>query len=252
MITLLSPAKALNFEGKALTSNATQPLFQKETEILVKKLKSLSPKQLGELMSLSSNLADLNYERYQKFSSEFTKKNAKQALFTFAGEVYKGLDAESLSQEDITFAQENIRILSGLYGVLRPLDLMQPYRLEMGTKLKVRPKQDNLYKFWGDSITNCLNEETQGKPIINLASNEYFKSVKPKKLNSEVITPTFKDFKNGTYKTIMVYAKHARGAMARYIVQNKLQDSEKLKAYNVDGYSFDEKLSEGNNWVFVR
>lgn len=252
MITLLSPAKSLNFEDKAPVNEFTTPHFTDETQKLAKILKKYSSKKIGDLMKLSPALSDLNYERYQNFSDKYTLNNSKQAAWAFTGEVYRGLDANSLSKEDVKYAQDNLRLLSGIYGVLRPLDLMQPYRLEMGTKLKVTPKIDNLYKFWGSKITEKLNEEARGEAIINLASNEYFKSVKPKELNVPVITPIFKDFKNGQYKTIMTFAKNARGVMARYIIQNKLSDVEDLKGFDGNGYSFDAKQSTETDWVFVR
>jgi cytoplasmic iron level regulating protein YaaA (DUF328/UPF0246 family) len=252
MLILLSPAKSLNFEDKVTTASTTRPVFQKEIEQLVNVLKKYSPKKIGELMHLSAELSDVNYQRYQSFSKTVTSKNAKQALYAFTGEVYRGLDANTLSEKNIHFAQNHLLILSGLYGVLRPLDLMQPYRLEMGMKLKINAKTNNLYAFWGDKITDYINTAAQGKPIINLASAEYFKSVKSKQLQSECIVPTFKEYKNGQYKVVMMYAKNARGAMARYIIKKQLTSPEKLKLFNEDGYSFDEKQSSRNEWVFVR
>lgn len=252
MIVLLSPAKSLNFEDKAPVKQTTQPRFIKHTEQLVSVLKKYSAKKLGELMDLSADLSQLNYERYQQFAKTYTLKNSKQTLWAFTGEVYRGLNANSFSEKNIAFAQEHLRILSGLYGVLRPLDLMQPYRLEMGTKLKVNAKTKNLYEFWNDEITNSINEDAKGQAIINLASDEYFKSVKPKLLKSELITPVFKEFKNGQYKVVMTFAKNARGTMANYIIKKQLTQPEKLKLFSENGYSFDEKLSKNNEWVFVR
>jgi uncharacterized protein len=252
MLILLSPAKSLNYVDKAPTKEFTQPMFTKEVEQLVNVLKKYSPKKIGELMDLSAELSDLNYQRYQSFEKTYSLKNAKQCLFAFTGEVYRGLEADSLTQNDIAFAQQHLRILSGLYGVLRPLDAMQPYRLEMGTKFKINAKTNNLYAFWGDKITDYINQEAQGAPIINLASSEYFKSINAKQITSPIITPTFKEFKNGQYKVVMMYAKHARGAMARYIIKKQLKTPEKMKLFNDGGYSFDEKQSSGNEWVFVR
>lgn len=252
MIVLLSPAKSLNFENKAPITENTLPRFLDETQRLAKTLKKYSSKKIADMMGLSSVLADLNYERFQNFSETYTSENSKQALWAFTGEVYRGLDAVSLSENEIDFAQNHLRLLSGMYGLLRPLDYMQPYRLEMGSKLKVTPKVDNLYKFWDLKITDLLNEDAKGETIINLASNEYFKSIKTKQLKSEVITPVFKDFKNGQYKTIMTFAKNARGVMARYIIQNQLTEVEQIKLFNGNGYSFDVKQSTDTNWVFVR
>lgn len=204
-------------------------------------------------MHLSKDLSDLNHDRYQTWEP-ITELNGKSAMAAaaFNGEVYRGLDAPSFTEKELNVAQERIRILSGLYGILKPMDVIYPYRLEMGTKWAVTPAKTNLYKFWGTKIADVLNEETNGEEIINLASNEYFKAVDKKALKSRVITPTFKDFKNGEYKTIMVFAKKARGSMARYIVKNNITSSEDVKNFDVDGYRFDENLSEGDNWVFTR
>ena len=205
-------------------------------------------------MNVSAKIADLNFDRYESWKKPFTQKNAKQAVLAFKGDVYTGLNAESFNTADFKFAQSHLRVLSGLYGLLRPLDLMQPYRLEMGTRLKT-DQGKNLYEFWGTDITQGLNKQLKkikSDTLINLASNEYFKSVKPQELNAEIITPAFKEFKNGDYKMIGIYAKKARGLLSRYIIQNKLSDPEDIKLFNEDGYKFNKKLSKGSNWVFTR
>lgn len=253
MKILLSPAKALDMSKELKTSKTSVPFFLKESKYLVQKLGKLSAQKLGELMKLSDNLSHLNFERYQNWCpTEKLDKNAGLAGAIFNGEAYRGLDATSFTSQQLEVAQEKLRILSGLYGILKPLDVIYPYRLEMGTRFEVTPTKTNLYKYWGDKITHFLNEECQGQPIVNVASNEYFKVINKRILNSEVITPIFKDFKNGQLKTIMVFAKKARGAMARYIIENNLSNIEDIKLFNVDGYQFDENLSEGNNWVFTR
>lgn len=207
-------------------------------------------------MHLSSDLADLNFHRFQQWESPIvSSEHNKASIFAFSGEVYKGLDAQSLSDEELQRAQSQVRILSGLYGLLKPFDLLYPYRLEMGTKFQVTPTKKNLYAFWGSKIAQQLNEEMKisgEDSVVNLASNEYFKAVDLKTLKARVITPVFKDFKNGEFKIVMMYAKHARGAMARYILQNQIQDPELLKAYNVDGYTFNVHLSSNDEWVFTR
>lgn len=207
-----------------------------------------------ELMHVSADIAELNVGRYQNWHlSETPTEDVRPAGFLFTGEVYKGLDFASLTAAEQQQAQEQLRILSGMYGLLRPLDLMFPYRLEMGTKWQVTPKAKNLYEFWGDKLTKTLQKETDKQElIINLASNEYAKAIQWKKIKNPVITPVFKEFKNGEYKIVMIFAKHARGAMARYLIQNGLSSAEALKGYNVDGYSYDEKQSTDSEWVFVR
>jgi cytoplasmic iron level regulating protein YaaA (DUF328/UPF0246 family) len=214
----------------------------------------LTPLQLAELMHISDKLAGLNAARFAQWQLPFTEQNAKAALFTFNGDVYQGLDALSLSDDDIAFAQQHLRILSGLYGVLRPLDLMQPYRLEMGTKL-ANPQGKDLYAFWQDTITTLLNQQLSAlnsELVVNLASQEYFKAVKPKLLNGRVITPVFKDFKNGQYKIISFFAKKARGLMARYIIQHRLSRAEQLTGFNLAGYQFSREHSSANELVFLR
>ena len=252
MKIIISPAKSLDFETPVSTSLHTQPQFLEESVKLNKKLKTLSRKKIAEFMGVSKDLAALNYQRNQDWSLPFTPENAKQAVFAFTGEVYRGIDVTTLSADKLPVLQDRLRILSGLYGLLKPLDLMQPYRLEMGKKLKVGRKE-NLYKFWGDRIAEALNDEmTDDELFINLASSEYFKAVNQKVLKVPMITPVFKDFKNGQYKTIMTFAKKARGLMVRYIVENNIQDLDGIKTFNTDGYGFDTNMSTETELVFTR
>jgi len=254
MKILLSPAKSLDFDRTIKTPNETTAPFIEDADYLASKLGKLSKKKLGELMHLSEQLTDLNYDRYQSWQKpEKSGDQIKPAITVFTGEVYKGFEVESLSQTDLKNAQKQVRILSGLYGLLRPLDLMYPYRLEMGTKWKVTPKTKNLYDYWGSKIAGYLNDETSSdEVIINLASNEYFKAVDKKTIQPRIITPVFKELKGDQYKIVMMYAKHARGAMARDIVKNQYKNADDLKGYNVDGYSYNESLSTDDEWVFVR
>ncbi|MGD8587430.1 MAG: peroxide stress protein YaaA [Chromatiales bacterium] len=254
MLIVISPAKTLDYETPPVTRTHTKPELLHQSQRLINILRNYSALDLAELMHLSMKLAELNFERYHAWKTPFNLKNAKQAALAMKGDVYTGLDAESLGEEDLAFAQEHLRILSGLYGVLRPLDLMQAYRLEMGTKLPNEQGKD-LYAFWGDSITRTLNKAMvkQGDDIlVNLASNEYFKSVKPKLLKGRIITPQFKEYRNGAYKMIGIFAKQARGLMSRYIIQNRLHEPERLKAFDLEGYAFDEELSKDSEWVFTR
>jgi len=254
MIIVISPAKTLDFETPAPTEQFTMPDFLDDSASLIDQLRTLEPDQIGRLMSISSKLAVLNSNRYYEWTRPFNQKNAKQALYAFKGDVYTGLDAETLTVKDVEFAQEHLRILSGLYGILRPLDLMQPYRLEMGTQLKNK-RGNNLYEFWGGMLNDAINHELQTQrsdTLINLASNEYFKSVKTDSLNATVITPVFKDEKNGVYKIISFYAKKARGLMSRYIVQNKLTTPDGIKRFDVAGYRFNATESNDSEWIFMR
>ena len=251
MKIIISPAKSLDFESKVPTSLYTQPRFLDKSEKLSKKLKTLSKKKLSDLMSISKDLTELNYERNQNWQTPFNQKNAKQAIYAFTGEVFRGIDVNTLDIEKLPLLQERLRILSGLYGLLKPLDLIQPYRLEMGTKLKVG-RTENLYKFWNDDLANSLNEELAEGELINLASSEYFKAVNQKILKVPMITPVFKDFKNGQYKTIMTFAKKARGLMVRYIIDNNVKTIENLKGFNVDKYRFSEEMSSETELVFTR
>lgn len=252
MLIVVSPAKTLDFETPPVTDKYTLPALLDDSAALIDQLKKLSPDDIGKLMSISPKLATLNSNRYFDWTLPFNAENAKQAAFAFKGDVYTGLDAETLSASELDFAQSHLRILSGLYGVLRPLDLMQAYRLEMGTKFN-NQRGVNLYQFWGDIITDRFNETFEAQQddvLINLASTEYFKSIKPKKLNAKIITPIFKDQKNGVYKIISFYAKKARGLMSRYIIQNKITDPEVIKGFNLEGYMFKENTDD--HWLFIR
>ncbi|MCL7754702.1 peroxide stress protein YaaA [Polaribacter sp. Z022] len=252
MKIIISPAKSLDFESKVVTSLHTQPRFLEQSEKLNKKLKTISKKKLSELMKISDDLARLNYDRNQEWETPFTSENAKQAIYAFTGEVFRGIDVNSLEEEKLPLLQNNLRILSGLYGLLKPLDLIQPYRLEMGTRLKVG-RRENLYKFWDDTLAKSLNEElNDDELLINLASSEYFKAVPKKVLKVPMITPVFKDFKNGQYKTIMTFAKKARGLMVRYIIDNNVKTIEELKDFDVDKYRFSEEMSTETELVFTR
>lgn len=249
---LLSPAKSLNSEGNLNKPFTSSAYFLKEANQLAKKMQKISSKKLEGMMHISKELADLNKYRYDNWvTPEFENEDVKTCIELFNGEAYKGFDVYTLSSEDLNFAQESLRILSGLYGILKPLDLIYPYRLEMGTKWKIDANTPSLYAFWKNKLAKQLNNETSSY-IINLASTEYFKAIDQKQLKARVITPVFKDFKNGEYKVIMMYAKNARGTMARYCIQNKLTDPEQLKLYNVNGYSYDDKLSSESEWVFTR
>ena len=253
MLMIISPAKTLDYDSPLATETYSQPDFLDDACELIDQLKELEPHQVSNLMSISDKLGQLNAERFRNWHTPFTPDNARQAVLAFKGDVYTGLDAESFNEDDFSFAQQHLRMLSGLYGLLRPLDLMQPYRLEMGTKFENTRGKD-LYAFWGSKITRALNEllAADDKVLVNLASNEYFKSVKKKELDARLITPQFKDWKNGQYKMISFYAKKARGLMCRYAIQNRISDAEDLKGFNLDGYYFSEDQSDNNNWVFLR
>ena len=254
MKIILSPAKSLDYNRRIETPMTSTAPFIQEADRLAKKLKKMKKRDLGALMKLSENLTDLNYDRYQSWEQPTTlQDNMQPAITVFTGEVYKGLAVEDFDADDFQRAQKDIRILSGLYGMLRPLDLMYPYRLEMGTKWEISKNQKNLYEFWADQLADYLNKEMdKDEVVINLASKEYFKALAQKKLNARVITPVFKELKGDRYKVVMMYAKHARGAMARDIVRNQYTDVEDLKGYDVDGYSYNEQMSTSNEWVFIR
>lgn len=252
MKIVISPAKTLDYETPISVQDYTLPIFSEETEKLNAVLRKQSPKKLSDLMSISGALATLNHERNQTRTTDYTPENARQAVFAFKGDVYVGLDAYSLSVEQVFQLQQKLRILSGLYGLLKPLDLMQPYRLEMGTKLKIGRKE-NLYQFWDNKITDALNAELKPEePLINLASNEYFSAVKPELIKAPVITPVFKDFVNGKSKVVSFHAKKARGMMVRYILDKNLEKAEDLKTFNYGNYEFDDKLSTETEFVFIR
>lgn len=253
MLMVISPAKTLDYESPLATERFTQPDFLDDACELIDQLKELEPHQVSNLMGISDKLGQLNADRFQSWHTPFTPDNARQAILAFKGDVYTGLNAEDFSEEDFDFAQNHLRMLSGLYALLRPLDLMQPYRLEMGTKFENKRGKD-LYAFWGNIITDEINRllDNDDGVLVNLASNEYFKSVKKKALNGRLITPQFKDFKNGQYKMISFYAKKARGLMCRYAIQNRITQADDLKAFNLEGYYFSEEQSDTNNWVFLR
>ncbi|MFC4700340.1 peroxide stress protein YaaA [Glaciecola siphonariae] len=254
MLLVVSPAKNLDYKSELPSIVSSQPRLLAQTKNLVDTCKLLAPADLSSLMGISDKLATLNAERFNSFEFPFSDENARPAIFAFAGDVYTGLDAYSLAPDDLDFAQAHLRILSGLYGVLRPLDLMQPYRLEMGIKLKTS-SADSLYAFWDSQITDVLNEDlaAQGDNVLlNLASNEYFSSVKKKALDALVITPHFKDEKNGKFKIISFYAKKARGMMARYVIENKITEAKQLKEFSSGGYYFCDEQSTDTDYVFKR
>ncbi len=253
MKIVVSPAKSLDQESKLPTTRGTQPKFVEQAAKINRKLARMSKKEISELMGISDKLADLNYARYQEFEEEHTKKNSRPAAYMFAGDVYTGLDAYTIDENKIDLLQNTLRILSGMYGILRPLDLIQPYRLEMGTKLAIET-HENLYEVWQEQVTEALNDELEdGELFINLASNEYFKAVNKKKLKAEVISPVFKDFKNGKLKIISFYAKKARGAMSRYIIDTIAKTLNELKGFDYDGYKFSEEHTQKENEpVFIR
>ncbi len=254
MLIVISPAKTLDFDTQACTDNYSQAVFLDDAQQLMQLLRKLSRTELSQLMKISAKLADLNYDRNINWQLPFSPKNAKQAVLAFKGDVYTGLAAENYTAEDFQFAQKHLRILSGLYGLLKPLDLIQAYRLEMGTKLP-NPNGKNLYAFWNDKVTTAINatlEQENANVLINLASNEYFKVIKPKLLNARVITPVFKDFKNGQYKVISFLAKKARGYMTSYIIKNKIAKAIDIKAFNEYGYAYNEHMSTDGQWVFTK
>jgi len=251
MFILLSPAKTLIDPPAATGLPQTLPAFLEDTHALVDTARELSTSQLKDLMGISDKLATLNHDRFQAFSSRFGEDNARQAALSFNGHVYQGLDAATLTAEDLAFAQDHVGILSGLYGLLRPMDLMQAYRLEMGTALPTARGRD-LYGFWGDRIAAEINRRADGRPIVNLASNEYFKAAKTSALATPVITPIFRDVKDGKARTLAFFAKKARGAMTRWVVQNRVTDVERLRDCEVDGYRFDADASTDAKWTFSR
>ncbi|VAX00362.1 UPF0246 protein YaaA [hydrothermal vent metagenome] len=254
MLIVVSPAKTLDYETPAKTNIYTVPDYLNDSQELINRLRLFSSLDISELMKVSSKIAELNFDRYEVWTKRFTEKNAKQAALAFKGDVYTGLDATSFNNNDFKFAQKHFRILSGLYGLLRPLDLMKAYRLEMGTKLKT-DRGNNLYEFWGSTITDGLNlqlKKSRSKYLINLASNEYFKAVKPAELQAEIITPEFREFKNGDYKMIGIFAKKARGMLSRYIIKNRLADPDDIKSFNENGYKLNKKLSSDIKMVFTR
>lgn len=253
MKIVISPAKSLDYNKELPTQRSTQPIFLEQAEKLNNKMASKSKSAIGQLMSISDNLAELNYQRYQDFSTPFSSENARPSVYAFSGDVYTGLDVYSLPENKLDIMQDSLRILSGMYGILKPLDLMQAYRLEMGTQLKMNQKK-NLYEYWGDTITNALNEELEDNELfLNLASQEYFKVIKPAKLKVPVISPVFKDYKNGKLKIISFFAKKARGSMVRYILDNYIKTLDDIKGFNTGGYGFSQEFTVNENEpVFIR
>jgi uncharacterized protein len=254
MLIVISPAKTLDYDTPPVSKTHTKPAMLKQSQQLVEILRGHALPELAKLMNLSTKLAQLNFDRYQAWKPPFSLNNAKQAVLAMKGDVYTGLDAESFSPDDFAFAQRHLRILSGLYGLLKPLDLMQPYRLEMGTKL-TNPQGGDLYSFWGDGISQAVNKALKGQGddiLINLASNEYFKSIRPKLIQGRIITPQFKEKRGDAYRTIGIFAKRARGLMSRHIIEQRLRDPEQIKGFKNDGYRFSKQLSKGDQWVFVR
>ncbi len=254
MLITLSPSKGQDFETASLSNTHTKPADLKDSELLIKELRKIKSKKLQEMMAISENIASLNVERYKTFKTPFTKKNAKQAIFAFKGDVYGGLELESFDEDDYAYAQDHLRILSGLYGCLRPMDLIQPYRLEMKTKLK-NDRGDNLYQFWDERITRSINKELkkQKEPVlVNLASNEYFKSVKPKLLDGRLLNINFKETKEGKTRVVAIFAKRARGMMTDYIIRNRIEKPEDLKKFKLAGYKFNKALSDDKQWTFER
>lgn len=254
MLLVISPAKSLDFETKSNAKSFSEPQLLADSERIMTALKKKSVNKLMQMQDISKNLAELNFERNQNWNSSTDSAISKHAISSFQGEVYVGLNESDFSEEDYDFAQDHLRILSGLYGILKPLDLIQPYRLEMGTQLKTT-RGKNLYEFWKMRVTDILNNEFEDaeKPVlVNLASEEYFKSIKTKKLNAEIIQTVFMDKKNGKFKVISFFAKKARGLMARYIIKNKIDAPEGLKAFESEGYLYNEEMSVGNKWVFAR
>lgn len=251
---IISPAKTIDIRNTINTKLFTIPELLNESKKLIEELKKYNPIHLEKFMGINKELAQLNFERNLSWRLPFTTDNAKHALAAFKGQVFIGLDANSLSEADLIYAQERLRILSGLYGILRPLDIIQPYRLEMGTELK-NPRGKNLYQFWGTKLTDILNAEiskSKYKTLINLASNEYYKAINPKKINGRIITPVFKEAKGNEYKQVTIYAKTARGYMTRFIIQNRIENPEDIKSFDTEGYLFNSDLSTENEWVFTR
>jgi len=254
MLIVISPAKTLDYESPVSLKDHTTPQFINDSQQLIRELRKLAPHDISELMHISDKLGALNYDRYKRWKPEFTDANSRQAILAFRGDVYTGIEADTFKTNDFKFAQKHLRILSGLYGLLRPLDLMQPYRLEMGTKFQNKKGKD-LYSFWGNKLTDQLNSDiaaSNSNVLINLASNEYFKAVKPKQIKVDVVSPVFKDWKNGQYKIISFFAKKARGMMSAYIIKNRLSKPEQLQAFNTDGYHYNAALSTPAEPVFTR
>jgi uncharacterized protein len=256
MLAILSPAKSLDYESELTTKKISQPQFVDDSSMLIKTLRKYEPVQLASLMKISDNLAELNHRRYLEWAPEFDPEHARPAALAFKGDVYLGLDAATLDARDLNWAQKHLRILSGLHGLLRPLDAIRPYRLEMGTSL-CTPRGKNLYEFWGSKVTDALNEalaqQSRKQPIlINLASNEYFKVLDPAAIDARIINIHFKEWKNGQYKFLSFFAKKARGLMARYMIDQRVSTLRALQAFDYEGYTYNPAMSSANDWVFVR
>ena len=254
MIVLMNSSKTLDFQSRANIAKHTVPKFNEDAEILVKTLRTLSKSDFAKVMKVSEKLADLNLERYANWQTDLKSTTGKQALLAFKGDIYSGMDVDNYKIKDFDFAQKHVRILSGLYGILRPLDLMQPYRLEMATKLNTS-RGKNMYQFWGNKINNSLKKMLQQEKsgvLVNLCSLEYFKSTQPEGLDARIISPAFKEYKDGAYRFVTIYAKKARGMMCNYIIQNQLKRVEELKSFNVEGYKFNPTISSENELVFTR
>lgn len=254
MLIVVSPAKTLDYESELNTKLSSKPELLEHSEQLVSIMRTFSALDIAEFMEVSMKIADLNFERFEQWQAPFTKKNARPAALAFRGDVYDGLQADQFNDEELNFLQDHLRILSGLYGFLKPLDLMQPYRLEMGRKLET-DRGKNLYEFWGSLVTDALNKtlkKQKSDVLVNLASNEYFKVIRKQELNAEIITPQFKDWKNGQYKMISFYAKKARGMMTRYITENRISDPEEMKNFDLGGYQYRGEMSSVSDWVFTR
>lgn len=254
MLSIISPAKSLNLDDISADISKSKPIFSNRSQQIINVLKSFDIIGIQKLMNISQNLAELNFNRFKQWNSDFDDKSAKQAIFTFTGDVYKGLEIETFNNTQLQYAQKNLRILSGLYGLLKPLDLIQAYRLEMGTKLSINSYK-NLYDFWSDDITKELNQEIESNKheyLLNLASNEYFNAIDKKSIKATIVNPVFKDFKNGNYKIISFYAKKARGLMAKYQLKNEISTIDEIKAFNENGYYFNQDMSNDTNLVFVR
>ncbi len=254
MLAILSPAKTLDFDSPLVTDQYSVPEFTKESTALIRTLRKLEPSEIGSLMGISDKLASLNHDRYAQWSPSFDDESARASILAFKGDVYQGLDAPTMSKRDFTWAQKRLRVLSGLHGLLRPLDRIHPYRLEMGTKLD-NPKGQDLYQFWGSKVTDALNEalaEQRSKVLVNLASNEYYKVVQADQIQGRVLTINFKEWRRDAYRFVSFSAKKARGLMARYMIDQRAENADALRGFDVDGYEFNEALSSENEWIFTR
>mgnify|MGYP001236943764 FL=1 len=254
MLAILSPAKTLDYETPLTISKSTQPDFNSESQELISTLREFAPAEISSLMKISDNLAELNHRRYAEWQTQADTTNARPAIFAFKGDVYQGLDAQTLAARDVNFAQKHLRVLSGLHGLLRPLDLIQPYRLEMGTRLTTR-RGSNLYQFWGDKITDSINQalaQQTSKVLVNLASNEYYQVIQPERIEGRILTINFKELRDGKYRFVSFSAKKARGLMARYMIDKRIIRPNQLRQFDVDGYAFNEALSSDDEWIFTR